>query len=115
MSTDALEALDRMLARGGDADDLLREIVRLLVSEPELVWAGIAFLEGDSLVLGPEAGEPAEDEGERTRIPIVYDGSGVGELWVDGHADEDLLRLVAARVSPYVLVGWDVQGQAWEP
>ena len=113
MSTGAREALVRMLERSGDADDVLREVVELLVSEPGIAWAGIAFLEGDSLVLGPEAGEPAA--GERTRIPIVYDGSGVGELWVDGHADEDFLLLVAARLSAYVLVGWDVQGRAWEP
>ena len=56
------------------------------------------------------ANEPA-----RNRTPILYDGSLVGELWVDGQADEDLVARVAAAVSPYVLIGWDTQGQTWEP
>ena len=57
-----LEALDRVLNRGGDADDVLRAVVEI-VSGP-FAWAGILFREDGRLVLGPEAGEP--DASRRT-------------------------------------------------
>jgi hypothetical protein len=113
MSSRALEALDRILNRGGDADDVLRSTVAVLVDEPGIAWAGIAFREEGSLVLGPQAGEP--DEQRRTRVPVLYQGSAVGELWVDGDMERDFLDRVAAIVSHHVLIGWDTRGEAWEP
>jgi hypothetical protein len=113
VSTRALEAIDRILNRTGDADEALREIVRLLSEEPGVSWAGIAFLEGDGLTLGPSAGDL--DESRRVRVPIAYRGSAVGELWLDGEADASFLERVAVLVSHHVLVGWDTGGEAWEP
>ena len=113
MSEDTLAAVQRIAAGGGEADDVLREVVGALVADREIGWAGVAFVEGTSLVLGPQAGTP--DEASRQRAAITYDGSPVGELWVDGRTPEALLERIAAVVAPYVLVGWDIQGEAWEP
>lgn len=113
MSTRALEALERILDRGGEPDEVLRAAVRTLATEPGIAWAGIAFREGEELVLGPEAGEP--DEARRTRVAISFQGSPVGELWVDGEADPAFLERVAVLVSAHVLIGWDTRGEAWEP
>jgi len=113
VSTRALEALDRILNRGGDADDVLRASVQVLADEPGIAWAGIAFLEDDHLVVGPQAGEP--DAAARMRVPVVFQGSNVGELWVDGDAEPELLQRVALLVSAHVLIGWDTRGEPWEP
>ncbi len=113
MSTRALEALDRVLNRSEDADEVLRETVRVLVEEPGVTWAGIAFLEGNELVLGPQEGE--QDELRRTRVRISFQGAPVGELWVDGDSDEAFLERVAHLVSAHVLIGWDTRGETWEP
>ncbi len=113
MSTRALEALDRILNRGGDADDVLRSTVQVLVEEPGISWAGVAFFEDGELVVGPHAGEP--DEPRRTRTPVVFQGASVGELWVDGNAEAAFLSQVALVVSAHVLIGWDTRGEDWEP
>lgn len=114
MNGGALEALDRILNRGGDADDVLRSVVQVLVREPGLVWAGISFLDDrGSLVVGPSAG--AADEPRRTRVPVAFRGEPVGELAVDGDADPAFLERVATLVSAYVLVGWDAGGETPQP
>jgi putative methionine-R-sulfoxide reductase with GAF domain len=113
MSTRALEAIDRVLNRSGDADEALRDVVRVLADEPAVAWAGIAFLEAGGLTLGPAAGEPDEDR--RVRVPISFRGSPVGELWVDGEANGAFLERVAVLISHHVLVGWDTRGETWEP
>jgi putative methionine-R-sulfoxide reductase with GAF domain len=113
VSTRALEALDRVLNRGGEPDDVLRSTVRVLCDEPGISWAGVAFLEQGELVLGPSEGEP--DEPRRTRVPVVYQGARVGELWVDGDAEQAFLARVALLVSAHVLIGWDTRGEGWEP
>ena len=113
MSDRAREALDRILDEDAEADDILREVVEVLAGEPRIDWAGVAFLDGGALVLGPQAGSPSDEN--RSRIPVVYDGADVGELWVEGEADAAFLEHVAARISAYVLIGWDTQGEAWEP
>jgi hypothetical protein len=108
-----VDAVDRTLNRGGDADDVLRAVVRTLVDRGGYAWAGISFVEGDALVPGPSAGEP--DPGRRTALPVVYRGRRVGELAADGPADTDLLERVAVLVSAHVLLGWDTGGEAWKP
>jgi putative methionine-R-sulfoxide reductase with GAF domain len=108
-----LEAVEGALAAGGEADDVLRSVVAALVEEPGVQWAGIAFLEDGELVVGPHVGAP--DEARRTCVPVVYEGSTVGELWVDGTADQTALEPVAERVADYVLVGWDTGGEGWQP
>jgi hypothetical protein len=113
MSTRALEALDRILNRGGDADDVLRQVVDELVREPGIGWAGILFLESGELQLGPEAGVPGA--AERVHTPIVFRGDPVGELAIDGEADADFLGRVATLIAAHVLLGWDTGGESWEP
>ncbi len=113
MSTRALEALDRILNRGGDADDVLQSVVTTLAEEPEIAWAGIAFLEKGKLSLGPTAGEA--DETRRVRVPVSFQGSNVGELWIDGEAEPAFLERVAVLISAYVLISWDTRGEPWEP
>jgi hypothetical protein len=110
----ALEAIDRILNRGGDADDVLRDVVGVLPAQvPGLVWARVSFAEPDGLVPGPSAGEP--DEERRARVPVAYRGEEVGELAVDGEAGREFLERVATLISAHVLLGWDTGGDRWEP
>ena len=97
----------------GDADDVLRTVVQALVEDGGCSWAGILFAEDDQLVLGPQAGEP--DPGLRVQVPVVYDGTRVAELVVDGCSDSGFLDRVADRLAAYCLVGWDTDGETWEP
>jgi hypothetical protein len=113
MSGGALEAIDALVTRGGDADDVLRAVVAALVDDGGCAWAGIAFVEDGALTLGPEAGTP--DEARRQRVEIAYRGDRVGELWADAPPDRELLELVAPRLSEHVLLGWDTGGETWEP
>ena len=113
----ALEAVDRILNRGGDADDVLRQVVLALHERVDTYsWVGIAFVEDERLVLGPSSGEPAADT---SGVPISYDGRQVAELQVAGSErtaeDRDFLERVALLISPYCLVGWDTGGEAWVP
>jgi hypothetical protein len=108
----ALEAIDRILNRGGDADDVLRQVVSVLHERlGGSRWVGISFVEGGELVLGPEEGTRA---GEETSVPISYEGRVVAELGVVAdEADRALLDRVALLISPHCLVGWDTGGEAW--
>jgi len=111
----ALEAIDRILNRGGDADDILRQVVAVLHEQAGYAWAGIFFLENGELALGPQAGTP--DNPRRTSIPVRWQGDRVAELAVDDAPEEDrnFLERVAVLVSGHCLVGWDIGGESWEP
>jgi hypothetical protein len=111
--SDTLEELERTLEESEDADEALREAVALVARRPGVVFAAVAFNDGGSLALGPSAGTP--DEHVRARVPVVFQGETVGELWVDGEADRALLERVAERLAAHVLIGWDTGGDAWEP
>ena len=117
MSADpgALEAVDQILDRGGEADDVLRAVVAAL-HERVFAWVGVAFAEEGLLVIGPEAGgRPAEPP---LRAPVVWQGAAIGELQAaprePSDADQPLLDRVALLLSPHVLVGWDTGGVPWE-
>jgi putative methionine-R-sulfoxide reductase with GAF domain len=113
VTTSVLEAVDRILNLGSDADDVLRAVVAELVRQPAIVWAGVLFLEDGALVLGPEAG--VADTTRRIGVPVSYQGAVVGELAIDGDAQTSFLELVAHLISTHVLLGWDTGGEAWEP
>jgi len=113
VSTSVLDELERILERVEEPDDALRAAVAALADEPGVSWAGIAFLDQGTLVLGPTAGEPGD--AQRTRVPIEFQGSSVGELWVDGAVDTGILERIAERLSGHVLIGWDTRGEAWDP
>jgi hypothetical protein len=108
-----LDALDEALAAAEEADDALRDTVRILAGAPGIAWAGIAFVEDGSLTLGPAAGQPRPNR--RTTTPVAYEGAVVGELQVDGDTDPALVERVASLIGAHVLIGWDTGGEAWEP
>ena len=110
----ALQSVERILDRGGDADDVLRAVVAaILDSVPHFTWVGIAFMEEGRLELGPEAGG---GDGEEQRALVTFEGAPVAELIVrrtEAGDDRPFLDRVATLVSPYCLVGWDTQGVPW--
>jgi hypothetical protein len=112
----ALESIDRILDRGGDVDDVLREVVAVLHGLDDFSWVGISFVEEGELVLGPAEGERI---GEPAATPISYDDNVVAELGVVAGEleaeDRSFLERVALLISPYCLVGWDTGGEAWSP
>jgi L-methionine (R)-S-oxide reductase len=91
----ALEAVDHILSREGEADLVLRGVVDVLHDRLDhYSWVGIYLIEGDDLVLGPWKGQ---QETEHVRIPIgqgicgAAAASGRTEVVDDGNADERYL------------------------
>jgi hypothetical protein len=95
-----------------DADEQLRQTVAELAARDGCAWAGIYFVEEESLVLGPEAGTP--DPARRTSVPVVWRDTRVAELAADGAVARADLEAVAAGIADLCLVGWDTGGQVWE-
>jgi hypothetical protein len=95
-----------------DADDLLRQAVDELAARDDCSWAGIYFVEQDSLVLGPDSGTP--DPERRTKIPVLWRGTRVAELAADGDVSRSELEQVAADIADLCLVGWDTGGTSWQ-
>ena len=109
----ALEAIEGVLNDGGEADDVLRQVVAIL-HERLGCYVRISFVEAADLLPGPAAG----DETATTAFPIAFQGARVADLEAGGElaaADRALLERVAVLVSPYALVGWDTAGEAWTP
>jgi hypothetical protein len=96
-----------------DADDQLRAAVAELAARDDCSWAGVFFVEGDELVLGPEAGAPEPER--RTAVPVVWRDTRVAELAADGAVDAAHLEAVATEIAELCLVGWDTGGEEWEP
>lgn len=113
MTEAVLGEVDRILSSSDEADDALRAVVALLASLDGIEGAAIAFLEEGRLAVGPSVGGTGEEQGRH--VPIAFQGEPVGELVVSGAVEDELLREVAARIAPYVLIGWDTRGEAWEP
>ena len=105
--TGALEALDRILNRESDADEVLRQTVELLHGRfDHYSWVGIYLVEGDDLVLGPWKGPEAT---EHVRIPIgegicgAAAASGRTEIVDDVSADERYLACFVSTRSEIVV------------
>ncbi len=96
-----------------DADDLLRDAVAQLAARDDCAWAGVFFVEGDDLVLGPQAGSPEPER--RTTVPVVWKDTRVAELAADGSIERSDLEAVASAIADLCLVGWDTDGETWEP
>jgi L-methionine (R)-S-oxide reductase len=79
----ALEAVERILNRESEADEVLRQTVEVLHDRLDhYSWVGIYFVEGNELVLGPWKGPAAT---EHVRIPV---GQGVcGAAAVSGRTE----------------------------
>jgi ethanolamine ammonia-lyase small subunit len=105
----ALETIDGIVERGGDADEVLRSVLEVL-HERGIPFGEIHFVEEGRLVAGPSIGERRE---ART-TPVVYRGDRVGTLEL-ADTDATFADRVATLISPYVLVGWDTAGEPWSP
>jgi L-methionine (R)-S-oxide reductase len=103
----ALEAVDRILNRETEADEILRQTVDLIHDRfGHYSWVGIYFVEGDDLVLGPWKGPQAT---EHVRIPVgqgvcgAAAASGVTQVVDDVNADERYLACFASARSEIVV------------
>ena len=89
-SSGALEAVERILNRGGDADDVLRQVVDTLRQRAS-AWVGIAFVEQERRELGPSAGETK---------PQIFSGipstGGAGRSQSSGRVPRPTLRCARA-------------------
>jgi GAF domain-containing protein len=103
----ALEAIDRILNRESEADEVLRRTVEVLHDRFEhYSWVGIYLVEGDDLVLGPWRGPEAT---EHVRIPVgqgvcgAAAASGQTEVVDDVAADERYLACFRSTRSEIVV------------
>ena len=97
-SSGALEAVERILNRGGEPAEVLQQVVDALHARTS-AWVGIVFVEEGGVELGPSAGggRPAD----RRSHAIEWEGQTVAELWTTADADPTLFARVAVIVSPY--------------
>jgi GAF domain-containing protein len=108
----ALEAVERILNREAESDDILRQVVDLLHDRfDQYNWVGIYFVEGDELSLGPWKGPEAT---EHVRIPVgqgvcgAAAASGKTEIVDDVNADPRYLAcFVSTRSEIVVPISFD--------
>jgi hypothetical protein len=112
-SSGAVASVEAILDRGGDADDILRDVVAALHDDAGYAWAGLFFVEEGALTLGPEAG--VADDDHRTSVPVRWQGDTIAELAVDGAApgDTESFERIAELIAGHCLVGWDTGGEPW--
>ena len=103
----ALEAVDRIVNRESEADEVLRLAVEVLHDRfDHYSWVGIYLVEEDDLVLGPWKGPQATDH---VRIPIgqgvcgAAAASGETEIVDDVNADERYLACFPSTRSEIVV------------
>jgi putative methionine-R-sulfoxide reductase with GAF domain len=103
----ALEAVDRIINRESEADEVLRRTVDVLHERfAHYSWVGIYLVEGDHLVLGPWRGPQAT---EHVRIPIgsgicgAAAASGRTEIVDDVNADDRYLACFPSTRSEIVV------------
>jgi L-methionine (R)-S-oxide reductase len=103
----ALEAVDRILNRESEPDEVLRKTVEVLHDRFEhYSWVGIYLVEGDDLVLGPWKGPQATDH---VRIPVgqgvcgAAAASGQTEIVDDVNADARYLSCFPSTRSEIVV------------
>jgi L-methionine (R)-S-oxide reductase len=103
----ALEAVERIINREPESDEILRQVVALLHDRfDRYSWVGIYFVEGDELALGPWKGPQAT---EHVRIPIgqgvcgAAAASGRTEIVDDVNADPRYLACFVSTRSEIVV------------
>jgi L-methionine (R)-S-oxide reductase len=103
----ALAAVERVLNRGSEADEVLRKTVEILHDRfPHYSWVGIYLVEGPDLVLGPWKGPQAT---EHVRISIgegicgAAAATGRTEVVDDVNADERYLACFVSTRSEIVV------------
>jgi L-methionine (R)-S-oxide reductase len=102
-----LEAVDRIVNRESEADEVLRQVVEALHDRfDHYTWVGIYLVEGDDLVLGPWKGPQAT---EHVRIPVgqgicgAAAATGRTEVVDDVNADERYLACFPSTRSEIVV------------
>ena len=95
----ALEAVERVLNRGGEPGVVLQQVVDALHARTS-AWVGIAFVEDNGVELGPSAGAAAPPADAQRHL-IERQGHKIAELWASADADPTLFARVAVIVSPY--------------
>ena len=107
MSEGALEAIERISNRGGDAEEVLQAVVDVLHDRIDhYSWVGIYLVEGHDLVLGPWNGPDAT---EHVRIPVgqgvcgAAAASGQTEVVDDVNADPRYLACFPSTRSEIVV------------
>ena len=102
-----LEAVDRIVNRESEADEVLRQVVDVLHDRfDHYTWVGIYLVEGDDLVLGPWKGPEAT---EHVRIPVgqgicgAAAATGRTEVVDDVNADERYLACFPSTRSEIVV------------
>jgi L-methionine (R)-S-oxide reductase len=103
----ALDAVDRIVNREAEADEVLRQVVEILHDRFEhYTWVGIYLVEDDDLILGPWKGPQAT---EHVRIPVgqgicgAAAASGRTEVVDDVNADERYLACFPSTRSEIVV------------
>jgi GAF domain-containing protein len=103
----ALEAVDRIVNRESEADEVLRLVVEALHDRfDHYSWVGIYLVEGDDLVLGPWKGPQAT---EHVRIPVEQGicgaaaASGKTEIVDDVNEDDRYLACFPSTRSEIVV------------
>jgi hypothetical protein len=99
VSADVLEAVDRIVERGGESQDVLQAAVMAIVDRGGAKWAAVLFNDEGELIVGPHAG--VAEPGERRTAPVVRDEAHLGELAVDGLDDQPLIEILASLLAPY--------------
>jgi hypothetical protein len=92
----ALEAVDRILNRGGGPDEVLRAVLEALHIRG-VASARVNLLENGRLVERLAVGE----EADRIVAPVGYKGSELGSLELAAD-DRAFVERVATLISPYV-------------
>jgi hypothetical protein len=97
----ALEAIDRILNRGGATDEVVGQVLAVL-HERLFRWAGLVSADG---ALRAEVGErPAA--APSLRAPVAWQGTPLAELQAEPRLADDgdraLLARVALVLSPYL-------------
>jgi hypothetical protein len=92
----ALEAVERILNRGGEPDVVLRAVLEALHARG-VVSATVRFAQNGRLLDGPSVGE-----GEGIVLPVVFGGVEVGSLELSVN-DVAFAERVATLISPYVV------------
>lgn len=92
----ALEAVERVLNRGGDAEDVLRRVLEALQARG-VEFGLVRFVAGNGLVDGPSVGKRIG----ALEAPVVFAGETVGVLEL-AVGDARFAARVATLISPYV-------------
>jgi hypothetical protein len=92
----ALEAVERILNRGGAPDQVLQEVLEALQARG-VASVKVCFAENGRLLAGPSVGE-----GKGIVLPVVFGGTEIGSLEL-AVSDVAFAQRVATLISPYVV------------